>query len=182
MEMRQIIKENIKKFFLSKESIAKSPKENVMEHYYGISSNGHKPMQVEGTTIDRIIERYGKDGYVVVSARRGDESEEWNTSHTQVLYTDIKRSGYSFLPMYGGYCGTDGEEEGFEPRFIVFNHNRKGRILDSTRFYQLARGWGNRLHTQDPATVKSLNGALMLNPPPCTLNERMRRGNEIFLL
>lgn len=40
------------------------------------------------------------------------------------LLDDLKKSIYSFTPVYGGYHGTDNVADSFEPSFIVYCHSK----------------------------------------------------------
>lgn len=236
-EFMKVIKEEVKRQILDKSSKATNIKEDVMSRFFGIKSNGHKPMMVEHITIDRIMNKHGKNGFVIVSANRSDRQEDENLRNTQSLIADIKASGFSYLPTYGGYRGSDGVEDDYEPSFIVFNYDENGRPQDFNVLRKFAidicgkyqqdsvlikdpenppiyvDNKGEKVNStesdayweNDPAkeyftSMKPKDGTtdrrftmdinfeesakrngVLLNPPPCTLNERMRRKNEIFL-
>ena len=40
--------------------------------------------------------------------------------NTKSLIADIKKSGYSYFPVYGGYKGTDGMVDKYEPSFFHY--------------------------------------------------------------
>lgn len=240
-ELRSIIKEQVLKIMRDKRSIAKNINEDVMYKFYNIDSNHLKPILVERITIDRIIKKHGQNGYIIISANRSNEDEERNVSKTKELYRQIYKSGFSFLPVYGGYRGTDGVEDDYEPSFIVFNYNKKGDAMDFNDLYKLGLKWceeygqnaftvkapgespkhidrnGNKINDyesldywkNDPNQAfftsltskektdpkkpsrrftldigyedQKVSESYYINPAPCTLIERMRRGNEIFL-
>lgn len=244
-QLRKVINESIARVLKDEKSKATCLKEDVMRRFYGITSNGHKPMLCERINLDRIIKKHGRNGYIIISANRSDESEERNTEHTKMLYDEIKKSGYSYLPAYGGYRGTDGVEDDFEPSFLVFNYDTKGNSKDFSILYNLALKWCGE-HEQESVMIKApneppkhinadgykvndfegdrvwkndknqmfftsmkprneidpdnpsrrftldigygkreddeeLNEGIYINPAHCTLNERQRRHNEIFL-
>ena len=234
--LREIIKEEVRKVMSRKDSYARTIKEDVMKRYYNIEANGHRPMLIERITLDRIVNKHGKNGYIIISANRSNEDENRNVQMTQKLYSEIRTSGYSFLPTYGGYRGTDGVEDDFEPSFIVFNYDNTGKAQDFNILYELGIKWCAEFN-QDSFTVKAPNmppqhinrngekvndyesdnywkndsskqfftsmipkdkvnpqnpqrqftldigylPEIYINPAPCTLNERQRRGREIFL-
>ena len=97
----------------------------VMDRYYGILSNGHAPVLYEklNTGTGALFKRHGEHGFGIISANRSDRDAEYNVSKTQELISDLKKSGYRYLPVYGGYVGTDGVEDDYEPSFIVFPYS-----------------------------------------------------------
>lgn len=96
-----------------------------MEIYYNIESNRHSPIIMEKLNTGAIYKRHGKHGFVILSANRSDKSKEENIKNTKKLITDIQEKYYRYLPVYGGYKGTDGVEDEYEPSFIVFPYNNK---------------------------------------------------------
>ena len=125
--------------FRKKLIVAENEKARVMSRYYGIESNPYKPILVEKVTLDRIIKKHGDNGYVIISANRSDMEEERNDSATKSLIMDITQSGYSYLPVYGGYRNTsNGVEDSYEPSFIVFNYDVDGEERDFKDLYEFA--------------------------------------------
>lgn len=57
-----------------------------------------------------------------------DEMEEWlrkrNAVKDKELKDDIRKSGYSFTPVYGGYHGKDDATSSYEPSYVVYNYKR----------------------------------------------------------
>lgn len=45
-----------------------------------------------------------------------------NKEADERLHLKLKSSPYSFTPVFGGYKGTDGVTDNFEPSYIVYNH------------------------------------------------------------
>lgn len=109
-------------------------KVSLMHLYYGINSNGKEPQALKEETLNRILDKHGKNGFVVLSANRTDgiTTRQENNENTRALIADIRaeKEHYSYLPVYGGYVGTDGVVDSYEPSFIVFNYNRKGEPTD----------------------------------------------------
>lgn len=123
-------------------TIEKNRSQRVMERYYGIPSNPYKPMLLEKITLDRIIKKHGDNGYIIISANRSDKEQEVNDKATQSLILDLKRSGYSYLPLYGGYRDTKtGVEDSFEPSFLVFNYLTNGDEQPFQNLKNLAIEW-----------------------------------------
>lgn len=109
---------------------AKTVNEDVMNRYYGIKSNKNKPVRIDEITLDRVLNKHGQNGMINISANRSDMPKEKNDENTRELISDLKKSGYSYLPTYGGYRGTDGVEDDYEPSFVVFNYDVNGQSGD----------------------------------------------------
>ena len=103
---------------------------DIMTEYYDCKANGHGPQIIEEETIRRILDKHGKEGFVVISANRTDMPQQENNENTRSLIQDIRATGHSYLPVYGGYKGSDGVVDKFEPSFVVFNYDRKGEKTD----------------------------------------------------
>ena len=130
---RESIKENLRK----KLKPSLNENDNVMKRFYGIKSNNHKPMMVEHITLNRIIKKHGSEGFISISANRSNLPQEVNDKNTQELINDIKQSGYSYLPTYGGYRNVEsGEDEEYEPSFLIFNNNSSNNF-DVSDFSEL---------------------------------------------
>ena len=72
------------------------------------------------------------------------------------LIKQIKETGYSYTPVYGGFIenkGTPDEENVYERSFIVYNHDRKGNVGDFEKLKTLAIKWCNEFN-QDSVLVK----------------------------
>lgn len=102
---------------------------NFLKEYYNVSNNGGL-LKLNEETLSRIINKHGTNGFVILSANRSDKSNEENNKATKSLINDLKNSNYGYYPVYGGYHGTDGVVDEYEPSFIVFNYNRNGEATD----------------------------------------------------
>lgn len=140
--IKQSIKEHWdkeKKYYFSIEEKAQDINENVMQRYYGIEYNHYRPVLLKEVTLDRILKKHGTNGFVCISANRSDYPQEVNDKNTQHLIDDIKRSGYSYLPTYGGYRNNEtGVMDDFEPSFLVFNYIENGNEGDFEKLRNFA--------------------------------------------
>lgn len=93
---------------------------SIMETYYGIESNSHKPVLLEKMNTSALYKRHGKNGFIIVSANRSDEDKEVNEDRTRNLISDIQKEHFRYIPVYGGYRGKDGVEDDYESSFLVF--------------------------------------------------------------
>ena len=103
---------------------------NVMLEYYDILANDGKPQVLNEITVKRVIEKHGQEGFIIVSANITGRDNRTTNLKTKELVSDIRQTGYSYLPVYGGYKGTNGVVDNFEPSFLVFNYSRDGSTKD----------------------------------------------------
>lgn len=101
---------------------------------------------------------------------------EWlrqrNVRADRELKRDIIEVGWSFSPVYGGYKGTDGVTDEFEPSFVVYNYDRKGNGKENfDELKQFAIDMCGKYH-QDSVYVQAPN------EPPVYLNARGEQVND----
>lgn len=60
-------------------------------------------------TLNRLIKGHDNDGYIIISASRGDKTAEENNRRFAELKKTVKMNGYSFIPVFGGYKEDGGE-------------------------------------------------------------------------
>ena len=131
--------DSLKEAFRRKHRQARNLNEDVMYRYWGINRDeNYAPVLIEGITVDRLMKKHGDNGYVILSANRSGKDEDYNTKATQMLIKDLKNSGFTYLPSYGGYHGSDDVIDSYEPSFIVFNYNEKGEPQDWNKLYSFA--------------------------------------------
>lgn len=90
------------------ESVAKKI-ENMMKSMFKESNWGRITQHID-------------NGCMMISACRGENSEETNAKKTDELATDLRDMGYGFIRILGGYIenkGTDDEKEVTEESFFV---------------------------------------------------------------
>lgn len=153
LEMRENLSERKEKFRLLHEK-ASTENEDVMNRYYDIPTNQNKPVRIDEITIDRLLNKHGKDGLINISANRSDMPQEYNIANTKNLISDLKNSGYSYLPTYGGYRGKDGVEDSYEPSFVVFNYTTNGEKQDFNKLRQFAMYLCGK-YNQDSVLIKA---------------------------
>ncbi|MCD8208315.1 MAG: hypothetical protein LUD72_10295 [Bacteroidales bacterium] len=102
-----------------------------MKIYYGIDANGCAPQPLNEMYVDRILNKHGNEGLVILSANRTGLDPRINNENTKKLIADIQRTGRSYIPVYGGYHDDEtGITDSYEPSFIVTNYDREGDVLD----------------------------------------------------
>lgn len=100
---------------------------NVLAYYYNILYNNKEPRLLTEATINRILTKHSDSGFIIFSANRTDKIKKENDKNTKSLIADIRKSGYSYFPVYCGYNGTDCVIYKYEPSFFITNY--KGKTL-----------------------------------------------------
>ena len=179
---------------------AGSKEEDVMSRFYEITSNQCKPVKIDETTLNRLLKKYGDNGMINIMAYRIDMPQEVNDKQTRALISDLRQSGYLFLPTYGRHKGGDGLDDEYVPSFIVFNYDKNGDSKDFGGLKRLALALCGK-YSQDSVIVTTPEKAPIcvdvdgnevskaekgfdecyVNPMPCQLSERMRRKNEVMV-
>ena len=80
------------------------------------------------------VTQHIKDGCMMISACRGENSEEENSKRTDQLAKDLKNMKYGYIRILGGYIenkGTDDEVEVTEESFFV----PKPKNVDDEKFF-----------------------------------------------
>ena len=121
---------------------------SVMKKYYNIDTNPYSPKPITESSINRILNKHGKEGMAIISANRSNEKDETekdrnetnriNKKNTRALIDDIKASGFGYIQVYGGYRGTDGVVDDYEPSFIVTAFNRDAEKQEIDKLYNFA--------------------------------------------
>lgn len=90
--------------------------------------------RITETNLNRIVNTHMKKGMIIISAVRVERTQEENKIKTEELKTEIKKAGYSFIPVMGGYISTDqitGEKkEDVETSFIVPTSGDNKELFD----------------------------------------------------
>ena len=92
-----------------------------------ISRNTNMSMRkLSEVNVNRILTKHAREeGFIMISACKGDYIEEGkpelNKMATSALLDAIKASGFSYVPVYGGYHEMSSGKESTETSFIVFN-------------------------------------------------------------
>lgn len=58
---------------------------------------------VEGNKLNRLEKYHSKNGYIIVSAQRVENSEEENNKNKNLLKKELGRTGFSFKEVKGYY-------------------------------------------------------------------------------
>ena len=61
--------------------------------------------------LNRILDYHFKNGFIIISANRGDNDSATNKLLTKKLLGDIIASKHSYIPVYGGFIENKGTNE-----------------------------------------------------------------------
>ena len=79
----------------------------------------------------KIRKYHSKNGYIIVSASRGENSVEENNKNKNILKKELGRTGFSFKEVKGYYKEFGMKEPSLEKSFIVYAGNKeKSKELD----------------------------------------------------
>ena len=116
--------------------------------------------------LNRIVNGHDKDGYIMISACRGDALEnpkndqqihDENNIRTRKLLSDIQQLKYSYIPVYGGYKEDGSDVASVEKSFIVFPFARSVKAnVDYNEFLNNMISLGKK-YNQDSILVKKPN-------------------------
>lgn len=123
---------------------------------------GYVPLTEASLTHILGKRKYG-EGYVVVSACRGDWDEDdreqnnrLNNEKTRELKRAAKEAGFGYVPVYGGFIenfGTDKAKDVFERSLMVFPYSNRGEKRDFSELKDWAKDMGIRFN-QDAVLIK----------------------------
>ncbi len=120
---------------------------NFLNDYRNNTYNNGNIVSINENNIKRIITTHSDNGYIVISPCRGgafwynpqasqaeyDKLANINRKCVKSMISDIKESGFSYTPTYGGFkenIGTDQETTVYERSFIVYNKDKRGNNGD----------------------------------------------------
>lgn len=123
-------------------------KKNLFEMFNAINSTNLNTMvekeklydgitNIDETNLNRILGLHFNAGLIIISSNRHKNTHEKNKSNFEQLKNDLKKSKFSYFPVYGGFIekSIDGEKpvEVIEPAFIVANYQiASSTIYDNT--------------------------------------------------
>ncbi len=117
------------------------------------------PKQSLRPAFDKYINKMG--GYEAIdSDALYNEEQDWlrrrNAAADKQLLQDIKNAGYTYTPVYGGYHGSDGVQDSYEPSYVVYNYKRSNEPADFQELEALALKLCSKYH-QDSVYVQRPN-------------------------
>lgn len=121
---------------------------NFLDEYRSGTRNNGNLIPINENNVKRMITTHSDDGYIVISPCRGggdfgidpttnqyesDKLAHINKERVKEIINDIKKSGFSYTPTYGGFIenlGDENETVVYERSFIVYNKDRSGHNLN----------------------------------------------------
>ena len=145
---------------------------NFLNEYRESTRNKGELVSINENNIKRIIATHSDNGYIVVSPCRGgndfgikpessqqesDKLAHINKDRVKSMISDIKQSGFSYTPTYGGFIenlGTDDETTVYERSFIVYNKDKMGNNKDFSELFNFGLSMC-RKYNQDSFLVQA---------------------------
>lgn len=107
--------------------------------------------------LKRIVKGHDAAGYGMISASRQSLPESENITRTQELKYTLKKLGYSYIPVYGGYKEEGQEKAGLELSLIVYPYDIVSKTYaDFDQFIDDLLDLGNKFN-QDSILIKEPN-------------------------
>ncbi len=87
-----------------------------------------KRINLKETTLKKMLTKHSDAGYIIITAFRSEYEYKENVDRNNKLKADIDKSGYSYIPVWGGFVElhkpTKKLREVKERSFIVLNFKR----------------------------------------------------------
>lgn len=91
---------------------------------------------IQETSLNRILNHHYKDGFIIVTSYRDENSDEVNKKNFEELKNLVKTAKFSFIPVWGGFIeniGTENAKEVHEPALFIPNQIiATSRTLETT--------------------------------------------------
>ena len=97
----------------------------------GVNSNNWHKEVISEASLSRLWRKYKECDSGTISACRGNKTPKENKANTKKLMTELIQMGYSVTAIDGVYIenyGMPNAQEVKEKSFIVFDHNKSGRL------------------------------------------------------
>lgn len=147
---------------------------NFLNEYRSGTRNNANLVSINENKIKRMITTHSDNGYIVISPCRGgsdfgivpttnqhesDKLAHINKERVKEMINDIKQSGFSYTPTYGGFIenlGTKNETHVYERSFIVYNKDKKGNNRDFKDLFDFGMAMCKK-YNQDSFLVQAPN-------------------------
>lgn len=146
---------------------------NFLYELRGTTTNNAVMVSINELNAKSLISKHSGDGYIIISPCRGyadfgldstnplskGELSRINNERIRKFIEQIKDSGYSYTPAYGGFIENKGEpeeEQVYERSFIIYNRDKEGNKKDFNDLYEKGLEWCKE-YNQDSILVKAPN-------------------------
>lgn len=150
---------------------SKKPKGNFINEYKPNTCNKADLVSINEVNAKSMLQRHGDSGFIVISPCRGfadfkldpndpqskQKLSEINNQRVREMIQQIKHSGYSYTPVYGGFienAGTEDEENVYERSFVIYNKRRDGSEGDIKKLIDFGQALAQQ-YNQDSFLVKA---------------------------
>lgn len=144
---------------------------NFLAEFRPHTTNNAKKISINELNAKSLLDKHGKYGFIVISPCRGyadfninpedknakEQLAAINNQRIKDIISIIKRSGYSYTPVYGGFIenkGTDNEQNVYERSFVIYNHDKQGNVLNMEDLYNFGIELSKK-YNQDSFLIKS---------------------------
>ena len=146
-------------------------KNNFLHEYRPHTYNNGKKVSINEVNAKTLLQRHSGNGYIVISPchayteygispddpRRDEKAAEENNKRIRKLIVQIKNSGYSYTPVYGGFIegmDTDYPQIVYERSFVIYNQDRNGNTGDIRKLFDFGVALSKE-YNQDSFLFKS---------------------------
>lgn len=105
-----------------------------------------KEINIHETSLEGMFGKHSEAGYIIISAFRGGDDVadqlKQNLQASKQLKSDIRSTGYSFIPVWGGFIENVNTPEAKtvrEQAYIVFNYKKRDLQPDSEELKQIGK-------------------------------------------
>lgn len=132
----------------------------------------------EKSTLERMVGKHGKTGYIIVSAYMPHNTYDENESAAKKLEREIIRSGYPYKCVYGGYHNPETDIEcKYETSFYVYNYKYndeagKYTVGDFNDLMELGKKWCDTFGQDSIMVVKPNEPAIYIDSSGRKKNSR----------
>lgn len=147
---------------------------NFLNEYREGTNNHASIVSINENNVKRMIATHSNNGYIVISPCRSgsdfgidpDKNQhekerlaQINKDRVRSMIDDIKKSGFSYTPTYGGFIenlGSDNETTVYERSFIIYNKDKNGKNCNFNDLYKLGLDLCKK-YNQDSFLVQAPN-------------------------
>lgn len=146
---------------------------NFLNEYRPGTNNNANLVSINEVNAKTLLQRHGESGFIVISPCRGfadfnlnpndkqsvQKLAEINNKRVKQMIEQIKQSGYSYTPVYGGFIeniGTDNEQNVYERSFVIYNNKKGGENGDVRNLLEFGKQLAKE-YNQDSFLFKAPN-------------------------
>lgn len=115
--------------------------------------------------LSRILKHHGDNGFVIISAERKERKPEENKEKNLELRQDIIKSGFNYIPVYGGYIENKGmKDETVREEKAFFVPAKKGSLESMDELKKLGMEWTKKYNQESFFFSKPGNKPAYITP------------------